>query len=102
LKSLSGKRFSNFPAKSLKSSLNKGFRDFSHYFPTGLIEYRGTRRSAMDKPDARHLPIETQNYLRQQAIRLREQGKQVKDISECLGVHSNTVWEWWWEYEHHG
>lgn len=56
----------------------------------------------MDKPDARHLPIETQNYLRQQAIRLREQGKQVKDISECLGVHSNTVWEWWWEYEHHG
>jgi transposase len=56
----------------------------------------------MDKPDARHLSIETQNYLRQQAIRLREQGKRVKDISEYLGVHRNTVWEWWWEYEHDG
>ena len=56
----------------------------------------------MDKPDARHLTIETQNYLRQQAIRLRGQGKRVRDISEYLGVHRNTVSEWWWEYEHYG
>jgi transposase len=56
----------------------------------------------MEKPDARHLSIETQNYLRQQAIRLREQGKLVNDISEYLGVHRNTVSEWWWEYEHYG
>lgn len=56
----------------------------------------------MEKPDARHLSIETQNYLRQQAIRLREQGKLVNDISEYLGVHRNTVSEWWWEYEHFG
>jgi transposase len=56
----------------------------------------------MDKPDARHLSIETQNYLRQQAIRLRQQGKRVNDISEYLGVHRNTVSEWWWENEHYG
>ncbi|MGI0491574.1 IS630 family transposase [Alkalinema pantanalense CENA528] len=56
----------------------------------------------MDKPDARHLSIETQDYLRQQAIRLRQQGKQVNDISEYLGVHRNTVSEWWWQYEHYG
>lgn len=56
----------------------------------------------MDKPDARHLTIETQNYLRQQAIRLRQQGKRVNEISEYLGVHRNTVSEWWWEYEHYG
>ncbi|OLP15399.1 hypothetical protein BST81_26665, partial [Leptolyngbya sp. 'hensonii'] len=52
----------------------------------------------MDKPDARHLSIETQTYLRQQAIRLRQQGKRVNDISEYLGVHRNTVSQWWWEY----
>ena len=52
----------------------------------------------MDKPDARCLPIETQNYLRQQAIRLRIRGKRVCDISEYLGVHANTVCEWWSEY----
>ena len=52
----------------------------------------------MDKPDARHLSIETQNYLRQQAIRLRIRGKRVCDISEYLGVHPNTVCEWWSEY----
>lgn len=45
----------------------------------------------MDKPDARHLPIETQNYLRQRTIRLRESGNRIKDISGYLGVHSNTV-----------
>ena len=56
----------------------------------------------MDTPDARHLTIETQEYLRQQAIRLRLQGKSVKDISEYLGVHRNTVSEWWWQYEHDG
>lgn len=56
----------------------------------------------MDTPDARHLTIETQEYLRQQAIRLRLQGKRIKDISEYLGVHRNTVSDWWWQYEHDG
>jgi transposase len=26
----------------------------------------------------------------------------VNEISEYLGVHRNTVSEWWWEYEHYG
>ncbi len=56
----------------------------------------------MDTPDAQHLMIETQDYLRQQAIRLRQQGKRINDISEYLGVHRNTVTDWWWQYEHHG
>jgi transposase len=56
----------------------------------------------MATPDARHLTIETQEYLRQQAIRLRLTGKRVNAISEFLGVHRNTVSNWWWQYEHHG
>jgi transposase len=56
----------------------------------------------MNKPDARHLSIETQDYLRQRAIQLRAQGKRVNDISEYLGVHRNTISEWWWEYQHYG
>ncbi|MBF1999384.1 MAG: helix-turn-helix domain-containing protein [Synechococcales cyanobacterium M58_A2018_015] len=56
----------------------------------------------MDKLDARHLTIETQNYLRQHAIRLRQQGKRVNEISQYLGAHHNTVSEWWWEYKHYG
>jgi len=56
----------------------------------------------METPDARHLTIETQEYLRHQAIRLRLQGKRVKDISEYLGIHRNTVSDWWWQYEHYG
>ncbi len=56
----------------------------------------------MHTPDARHLTIETQEYLRQQAIRLCLQGKHLKDISEYLGVHRNTVSRWWWQYEHDG
>lgn len=53
----------------------------------------------MERPDARHLSIETQEYLRQQAIRLRQAGKRIKDISEFLGVHRNTVSWWCWEYQ---
>lgn len=56
----------------------------------------------MDKPDARHLSIETQEYLRQQAIRLRGQGKLICDISEYLGVHRSAITEWWWQYQHYG
>ena len=40
----------------------------------------------MSKPDGRHLSIETQNYLRQQAIRLRQKGKPVGEIANYLGV----------------
>ena len=45
----------------------------------------------MKKPDARYLSIDTQNYLRHQAIRLREEGKRVKAISEYLGVNGSGI-----------
>ena len=56
----------------------------------------------MKEPDGRHLSIETQNYLRQRAIQLREQGKQVKDISEFLGVNRSTVSKWSRQYRREG
>jgi transposase len=56
----------------------------------------------MKKPDARLLNPTTQNYLRQQAIRLREQGKRSKEIAEYLGVHRNTVTGWWQDYQTEG
>lgn len=52
----------------------------------------------MSKKDARFLSIEVQNYLRQQAIRLRQQGKSFIAIGEYLGVHRNTAQEWWKQY----
>lgn len=56
----------------------------------------------MKKTDARFLKPTTQNYLRQQAIRLREQGKRVIDIAQYLGVHRNTVSDWWRQYQQTG
>lgn len=56
----------------------------------------------MEKPDARFLNPTTQNYLRQQAIRLREQGKRFVDIAAYLGVHRNTVSDWWQQYQQRG
>lgn len=56
----------------------------------------------MKKPDARFLNPTTQNYLRQQAIRLREQKKRIVDIAEYLGVHRNTVSQWWQHYQQEG
>ncbi len=53
----------------------------------------------MNKPDARLLNPSTQNYLRQQAIRLREQGKQICEIALYLGVHRTTVSGWWRQYQ---
>lgn len=56
----------------------------------------------MEKPDARLLKPTTQNYLRQQAIRLREQGKRNIDIAAYLGVHRNTITGWWKDYQTQG
>jgi transposase len=56
----------------------------------------------MNKPDARFLTPTTQNYLRQQAIRLRLQGKRFIDIALYLGVHRNTVAQWWQRYQQCG
>lgn len=56
----------------------------------------------MNKPDARYLNPTGQDYLRQQAIRLREQGKRANEIASYLGVHRTTVSEWWRQYQHEG
>lgn len=56
----------------------------------------------MSKPDGRHLSIGTQNYLRQQSIRLRKEGKPVTEIAEYLGVHVSTVSKWWSQYKSEG
>lgn len=56
----------------------------------------------MERKDGRYLNPATQDYLRQQAIRLRQQGKRFIDIAEYLGVHRNTVSDWWWQYQHYG
>lgn len=56
----------------------------------------------MNKPDARLLNPTTQDYLRQQAIRLRRQGKRTGEIAMYLGVHRTTVWEWWRQYQQEG
>lgn len=56
----------------------------------------------MNKPDARCLNPTTQDYLRQQEIRLREQGKRLIDIAQYLGVHRNTVSQWWQQYKQDG
>jgi transposase len=56
----------------------------------------------MKPPDARHLSIAVQEYLRQQAIHLRQQGKTFLEIAEFLGAHRNTVSHWWRLYEAEG
>lgn len=56
----------------------------------------------MYKPDARYLSIDTQNYLRQQAIHLRKQGKRVCDIANYLGVNRSTITKWWRRYRQQG
>lgn len=56
----------------------------------------------MNKPDARSLNPTIQDYLRQQAIRLRQQGKRPNEIATYLGVHRTTVWQWWRAYQQRG
>ncbi len=56
----------------------------------------------MSKLDGRHLSIETQNYLRQQAIRLRQQGKPVGEIADYLGVNRSVIGKWWRQYNAQG
>jgi transposase len=52
--------------------------------------------------DARSLSIEVQTYLRQQAMRLRQQGQSFLEIAMALGVHRNTVAKWWQQYQQQG
>jgi transposase len=56
----------------------------------------------MNKPDARLLNPSIQDYLRQQGIRLRAQGKRFVNIASYLGVNRNTVSSWWNQYQERG
>lgn len=49
----------------------------------------------MNKPDARLLNPITQNYLRQQAIWLREQGKRIVDIAQYLASFRSSAQGFW-------
>ena len=45
----------------------------------------------MEKTDARKLSTESQQQLRNQAIRLRKAGRKYKEIAEKLGISIKTV-----------
>jgi transposase len=50
----------------------------------------------MEKIDARKVKKEVQQALRDQVVRLRNQGKKNKDVAEFLGMtpqHSSTIWQ---------
>lgn len=53
----------------------------------------------LEKQDARQLSPEVQNHLRQRALFLCESGESFASISRYLGVHRNTVSDWWRAYE---
>lgn len=52
--------------------------------------------------DARSLSPSPQQALREQAIRLREDGKSYDEIGAIVGVHSTTVCQWYKRYERQG
>jgi DNA-binding CsgD family transcriptional regulator len=45
----------------------------------------------MSQSDGQYLSRPVQEYLRQQAIRLRAENKEIAEIANFLGVHRNTV-----------
>ncbi|MGD8778841.1 MAG: winged helix-turn-helix domain-containing protein [Ignavibacteria bacterium] len=56
----------------------------------------------MEKTDARKLSPQNQEQLRVQAVRLRKKGKKFIEIAEIIGVHRNTVSQWWKSYQADG
>jgi transposase len=56
----------------------------------------------MKPVDTRKLTPELQNYLRQRAIYLRQQGETFGNIATFLGVHRDTVSGWWHAYQTEG
>jgi len=56
----------------------------------------------MEKIDARKLSTAEQQLLRNQAIRLRKQGKTYKNISEITGLNPTTISGWWSAYKKEG
>jgi transposase-like protein len=53
----------------------------------------------MKQRDGRYLSPDVQEYLRQQAIRLRQRGEAFEQIASFLGIHRDTVSRWWHQYE---
>jgi len=56
----------------------------------------------MEKTDARTLLPQTQEELRKQAIRLKKRGETFLAIADIVGVHRNTVSDWWKVYQNNG
>lgn len=56
----------------------------------------------MKKIDARKLPTEAQQQIRNQAIRLKKAGRTYKEIAEITGVQPTTVCQWYKAYERDG
>jgi len=56
----------------------------------------------MEKIDARKLTTEAQQQIRYQVIRLKEQGRKRKEISEITGIHPSTCSQWWSQYKKEG
>ncbi|WP_459925929.1 hypothetical protein [Desulfatiferula olefinivorans] len=52
----------------------------------------------MEKIDARKLSTETQQQLRNQAIRLRISGKKYREISEITWISATTICTWYKAY----
>lgn len=58
--------------------------------------------TCMEKIDARKLTTEAQQQIRYQVIRLKEQGRKRKEISEITGIHPSTCSQWWRQYKTEG
>ncbi|MCD6353083.1 MAG: IS630 family transposase [Proteobacteria bacterium] len=56
----------------------------------------------MEKIDARKLSTDTQQQLRYQVIRLRNQGRKHAEISAITGVSRTTCSTWWSRYKNEG
>ena len=56
----------------------------------------------MKKNDARKLPTEAQQQIRNQSIRLKKAGRTYKEISDITGVQLTTVCQWYNAYKRGG
>ena len=53
----------------------------------------------MKKIDARKLPTEAQQHIRNQAIRLKKSGKTYNEISDITGVYKTSIVRWYKAYQ---
>ena len=53
----------------------------------------------MKKIDARKLPTEAQQQIRNQAIRLKKSGKTYDEVSDITSVHKSTIVRWYKAYQ---